>query len=158
MIEYFTTKKYEVVVVSRYCRTDLQSKCKCDKTETSERHTKFVTSFERYETRPSFITWNKSGKWVDKKLILFPLNHWQFTSDLGNDLIAWEKRYFILYSLAIFDYLSFLYLKKKSTELRLGLWCLTSLSAIFQLYCGSQFIGGGNWSTRRKPPTATSHS
>ena len=137
MIEYFTTKKYEVVVVSRYCRTDLQSKCKSDKTETSERHTKFVTSFERYETRPSFITWNKSGKWVDKKLILFPLNHWQFTSDLGNDLTAWEKRYFILYSLAIFDYLSFLYLKEKSTGLGLGLWFLMPLSAIFQLHCGS---------------------
>jgi hypothetical protein len=44
MVEYFTTKKYEVVVVSRYCRTDLQSKCKCDKTETSERHTKVVTT------------------------------------------------------------------------------------------------------------------
>jgi hypothetical protein len=37
-----------------------------------------------------------------------------------------------------------------SKELRLGLWCLTSLSTIFQLY---RFIGGGNWSTRRKPPT-----
>jgi len=27
---------------------------------------------------------------------------------------------------------------------------------IFQLYRGSQFIGGGNWSTRRKPPTIQS--
>jgi hypothetical protein len=27
------------------------------------------------------------------------------------------------------------------------------LSTIFQLYCGGQFIGGGNQSTRRKPPT-----
>jgi hypothetical protein len=34
----------------------------------------------------------------------------------------------------------------------LGFWCLTSLSTIFQLYRGG-FIGGGNWSTRRKPPT-----
>jgi len=73
MIEYFTTKKYEVVVVSRYCRTDLQSMCKCDKTETSERHAKFVTFFERYKTRPSFITWDKSGKWVDKKTDSFSI-------------------------------------------------------------------------------------
>ena len=34
-----------------------------------------------------------------------------------------------------------------------GLWCLTSLSTIFQLYRGFRFIGGGNRSTRRKPPT-----
>jgi len=27
------------------------------------------------------------------------------------------------------------------------------LSTIFQLYRGRQFIGGGNLSTRRKPPT-----
>jgi hypothetical protein len=31
--------------------------------------------------------------------------------------------------------------------LRLGLWCLS----LFQQYVS--FIGGGNWSTRRKPPT-----
>jgi uncharacterized surface protein with fasciclin (FAS1) repeats len=35
----------------------------------------------------------------------------------------------------------------------LGLWCLMPLRAIFQIYRGVQFIGGGNRSTRRKPPT-----
>jgi hypothetical protein len=33
------------------------------------------------------------------------------------------------------------------------LWRLTPLSTIFQLYSGIQFYGGGNQSTRRKPPT-----
>jgi hypothetical protein len=35
--------------------------------------------------------------------------------------------------------------------LRFGLWCLTPLSTIFQLY------RGGNWSTQRKPPPVVSH-
>ena len=34
-----------------------------------------------------------------------------------------------------------------------GLWCLTSLSTRFQLYRGTQFIGGGNWSAWRKSLT-----
>ena len=36
----------------------------------------------------------------------------------------------------------------------IGLWYLMPLSTIFQLYCGNQFfIGGGNQSTWRKPPS-----
>ena len=32
-------------------------------------------------------------------------------------------------------------------------WCLTPLSTIFPLYRAVNFIGGGNWSARRKLPT-----
>ena len=35
----------------------------------------------------------------------------------------------------------------------LAWWCLTPLSTILQLYRAVIFIGGGNRSTRRKPPT-----
>jgi len=41
-----------------------------------------------------------------------------------------------------------------SIGLGLVLWCLTLLSTIFQLYLVAvSFIGGGNWSTRKKLPT-----
>ena len=38
---------------------------------------------------------------------------------------------------------------------KIGLWLMVfyTTSTIFQLYHGSQFIGGGNQSTWRKPPT-----
>jgi hypothetical protein len=35
----------------------------------------------------------------------------------------------------------------------IDLLCLTPLSAIFQLYHGDHFCGGGSRSTRREPPT-----
>jgi hypothetical protein len=35
-----------------------------------------------------------------------------------------------------------------------GLWCLKPLSTIFQLYIVVvNFVGGGNWSAWRKPPS-----
>ena len=45
---------------------------------------------------------------------------------------------------------------RKITSLFVGLfiwWCLTALSTIFQLYRVVSFIGGGNRSSKRKPPT-----
>ena len=37
---------------------------------------------------------------------------------------------------------------------RFGLWCGTLVSTIVQLFRGgASFIGGGNWSSGRKPPT-----
>ena len=43
----------------------------------------------------------------------------------------------------------------KREEFEFEFWCLTPLSAIFQLYHGdrSSFSGGGSRSTRREPPT-----
>jgi len=37
--------------------------------------------------RPSLLEINPVNELI-KKLILFPLSHWQFSSDLGNDLTA----------------------------------------------------------------------
>jgi len=34
-----------------------------------------------------------------------------------------------------------------------GLWCLTPLSKYFSCIVAVSFIGRGNWSTRRIPPT-----
>jgi hypothetical protein len=36
----------------------------------------------------------------------------------------------------------------------LGLWCLMSLQQYFSYISAVSFIGGGNWSTQRKPPTS----
>ena len=38
-------------------------------------------------------------------------------------------------------------------EFEFEFWCLTQLSAIFQLYHGDRFSGGGSRSTRKEPPT-----
>jgi hypothetical protein len=52
---------------------------------------------------------------------------------------TFNRRFFFLSFLNKIDWLFF--------------WCLTPLSAIFQLYHGTSFSGGGNRSTRREPPT-----
>jgi hypothetical protein len=49
-------------------------------------------------------------------------------------------------------YLGITFLSQQFRGTRKGL-CLKPLSTIFQLYRGGQFIGGGNWNTRRKSTT-----
>jgi hypothetical protein len=48
----------------------------------------------------------------------------------------------------------FLAMEKNGRSLGCSIWCLTTLSTIFQLYRGSRFIGGGNQSNWRRPPTS----
>jgi hypothetical protein len=43
--------------------------------------------------------------------------------------------------------------KTSFNNFKFGLWSLTPLSTIFELYRRVSFIGGGNWSARRKQPT-----
>ena len=40
-----------------------------------------------------------------------------------------------------------------NVKVMLGFWCLTPLSTTFQLYRGVSFIGAGNRSIQREPPT-----
>jgi hypothetical protein len=55
------------------------------------------------------------------------------------------------------QHLSFFLIEYYTLKFEVGywLWCFTPLSTIFELYRarGSQLYGGGNLSTRRKPPS-----